>query len=190
MEERALPCSLSEATLYVVLSSIKQKHSFMRNYIEQKWAAIKKHRRRTHLNDSDSRYIPMDFHFGGQHTSLTVDEARGFGMWTRKLDLHVSTQLAGCYLPPSCWTNQASPTPLPFPPLPAFPFLSFPFSGYRLSQLPLLHLVAKIISLVSPRPYQTAFFIIQSRVPITMSHPSLPPPSHPFKAPVSGWFLP
>ncbi len=115
----------------------------------------------------------MDFHFGGQRTSLTEDEAGGFGLWTRRLNLHGSTQPASCYLPPSCWTNPASPTPLPSPPLPAFPFLSSPVSGSRLFQS-----VAKVIALVSLPLYQTAFFIIQSRVPVTLSHPQ-PPTSSP-----------
>lgn len=115
----------------------------------------------------------MDFHFGGQHTSLTEDEAGGFRLWTRRLNLHGSTQPASCYLPPSCWTNPASPTPLPSPPLPAFPFLSSPVSGSRL-----FHSVAKVIALVSLPLYQTAFFIIQSRVPVTLSHPQ-PPTSSP-----------
>lgn len=34
----------------------------------------------------------MDFHFGGQNTSLIEDEAGGFGLWTGGLDLHGSTQ--------------------------------------------------------------------------------------------------
>lgn len=77
----------------------------------------------------DSSYVPVDFHFGGQHTSLTEDEAGGFGLWTRRLDLHGYTQPASCYLHPSCWTNPASPSPLSSPLLPAFHFLSSPVSG-------------------------------------------------------------
>lgn len=60
----------------------------------------------------DSSYIPVDFHFGGQHTSLTEDEAGGFGLWTRRLGLHGSTQPASCYLPPSCYTTPSQPAPL------------------------------------------------------------------------------
>lgn len=40
----------------------------------------------------------MDFHFGGQHTSVSEDEARVFGLWSRRLDLHGFTQLVGCDL--------------------------------------------------------------------------------------------
>lgn len=57
----------------------------------------------------------MDFHFGGQYTSLTEDEAGGFGLWTRRLDLHSCTQ-------PSCLSNPASPT-CDFSPTSPFPLL-------------------------------------------------------------------
>lgn len=35
-----------------------------------------------------SSYVPVHFHFGGQHASVMEDEAGGF-VWTRSLDLHV-----------------------------------------------------------------------------------------------------
>lgn len=39
----------------------------------------------------DIKYVPVDFHLGGQQASLTDDEAEGFGLWTRRMYLHVST---------------------------------------------------------------------------------------------------
>lgn len=100
----------------------------------------------------DSRYVPVDFHFGGQHTSLTEDETGSFGLWTRRMDLHVSASC--CHL--------SRPQGLPYL---------------------LLHLVAKVISLVS-LSLLSSFIHIQKQ---SVSHP-VPPPL--FKAPGSGWFLP
>lgn len=118
----------------------------------------------------DSRYVPVDFHFGGQHTSLTRDETGGFGLWTRRMDLHVSTQPA---------------SQLPYPPLPAFPLVSSPVSGSPLSS-PSLGSQDNISGFSLSTEQLSSSSKAECQSPCSTA--SLPPPL--LKAPGSGWFLP